>query len=328
MYREIKWLTRCSLLLAPAINLKDGKNILASQIGDMMNNNALKYPMLLKLEKKLELPMLFLSFIWFCILITELAYGTSPVLSGFGTVIWSLFVFYFTMRLVAVENRIAFLKKNWVFVLAILVSLLRFCTFLHPFSLVRALTATFGMQVVWIFASADQGMRFLRRALGRRGAGYALAFTFVVIFAGAAGILHFEGISDDPQSIRTYPKALWWTTMQMTNIGTAYSIKTTGGRILCLGISIYAAVMFGYLTALFATFLIDHDAKDPKQEIALQKSLQDVQEEIVQLRRLIENLVNRLSNNNSVTNEPPEKARGTSLSDNPSTKVEIKEEEV
>jgi voltage-gated potassium channel len=110
----------------------------------------------------------------------------------------------------------------------------------------------------------------------------------VVLFAGAAGMLHFEGISDDPQRIQTYPKALWWTAMQMTNIGTAYSIKTTGGRIICLGISVYAAAMFGYLTALFATFLIDRDAKDPKPEIARQKLVQEVKDEIIQLRRLIE----------------------------------------
>ena len=108
-------------------------------------------------------------------------------------------------------------------------------------------------------------------------------------------MLHFEGISDDPQRIQTYPKALWWTAMQMTNIGSSYSIKTPGGRILCLGISVYAAGMFGYLTALFATFLIDRDAKDPKPEIARQKSIQDIQEEIIKLRRLIEEVVPRLS---------------------------------
>ncbi len=261
-----------------------------------MNINAPKYPMLLALAKKLELPMLLLSFVWFCILIAELVYGTTTVLSDFGTGIWIVFIFYFTARLATVANRKSFLKKNWLFVLAIVISVLRFFPLLQPFPLVRALTATFGMQVIWIFASADQGMRSLRRALGRRGAGYALALTFVVIFGGAAGILHFEGISDDPQSIHTYPRALWWTAMQMTNIGSAYSIKTPGGRILCLGISVYAAGMFGYLTALFATFLIDRDAKDLKPEIARQKSIQDIQQELIKLRRLIEDALPRLSN--------------------------------
>jgi voltage-gated potassium channel len=253
-----------------------------------MNSSVSKYPRLLAFKKKLEWPMLFLSFVWFCILIIEIVYDTSPVLSGVGSGIWILFIFYFALRLAIVANRMAFLKKNWLFILAIVVSALRFFPFLQPFPLVRALTATFGMQVIWIFASADQGMRFLRVALGRRGAGYALALTFVVLFAGAEGMLHFEGISDDPQRIQTYPKALWWTAMQMTNIGTAYSIKTAGGRIICLGISVYAAAMFGYLTALFATFLIDRDAKDPKPEIARQQLMQEVKDEIIQLRRLIE----------------------------------------
>ncbi|MGA8149059.1 MAG: hypothetical protein WB870_16010 [Gallionellaceae bacterium] len=259
-----------------------------------MNSNAPKYPMPSVLKKRLELTMLYLSFVWLCILLIELVYGMSAVLSGLGTGIWILFIFYFTTRLVTVADRIAFLKHNWLFVLAILVSVLRFFPYLQSFPLVRALTATFGMQVIWIFVSADQGMRALRRTLGRRGAGYALALTLVVIFAGAAGMLHFEGISDDPQGIRTYPKALWWTAMQMTNIGTAYSIKTTGGRVIGLGISVYAAVMFGYLTALFATFLIDRDTKDPKPEVALQKSVQDIQEEIIQLRRLVEDIAARL----------------------------------
>ncbi len=253
-----------------------------------MNSSASKYPKLLAFKKRLEWPMLFLSFVWFCILVIEIVYDTSPVLSGVGSSIWILFIFYFALRLAIVANRMAFLKKNWLFILAIVVSALRFFPFLQPFPLVRALTATFGMQVIWIFASADQGMRFLRGALGRRGAGYALALTFVVSFAGAAGMLHFEAISDDPQRIQTYPKALWWTAMQMTNIGSAYSIKTTGGRVICLGISLYAAAMFGYLTALFASLLIDRDAKDPKSEIAGQKLVQEVKDEIIQLRRLIE----------------------------------------
>jgi voltage-gated potassium channel len=253
-----------------------------------MNSNPPKYPKLLAFKNRIELPMLLLSFVWLCILIAELAYGASPVLSGFGTGIWILFIFYFIMRLVTVANRAAFLKRNWLFVLAILVCVLRFFPFLQSFPLVRVLTATFGIQVIWIFASADQGMIFLRRALGRRGAGYALALTFVVIFAGAAGMLHFEGVSDDFPGIHSYPKALWWTMMQMTNIGTAYAIKTTGGRVICLGISVYAAVMFGYLTALFATFLIDREVKDPKPEIASQKSVQEVRDEIILLRRLIE----------------------------------------
>jgi hypothetical protein len=40
-----------------------------------MITNAPKYPRLLALDEKLELPMLILSFVWLCILITELVFG-------------------------------------------------------------------------------------------------------------------------------------------------------------------------------------------------------------------------------------------------------------
>jgi len=253
-----------------------------------VNSAGPKHPKLSGFSKILEPPMLLLSFVWLCILVVELAFGTNEVLSAAGTGIWILFICYFVLCLVTAANRHAYLKKNWLFILAMLVSVLRFFPLLQPLPLVRALTATFGMQVIWIFVSVDQGMRSLQRALGSRGAGYAIVLTSVVLFAGAAGMLHFEEIADDPQSIHSYPKALWWTAMQMTNISTAYSVKTTGGRVVCLGISVYAAGMFGYLTALFATFLIDREAKDPKQETARLQSINEIKEEIMQLRRAIE----------------------------------------
>ena len=46
--------------------------------------------------------------------------------------------------------------------------------------------------------------------------------------------------------------------------------------------------MFGYITALLASFLIDRKVQEPKAEIAYQKSVKALQEEIIQLRRLIE----------------------------------------
>jgi voltage-gated potassium channel len=253
-----------------------------------MINKAPKHPKILAFLKRIELPMIFLSFVWFCILITELVNGISPILSGFGTGIWVLFILYFVMRMATVVSRTELLKQNWPFVLAILVTTLRFFPFLQAFPIVRILTATFGMQVIWIFASAVVGMRILRRNIGHRGAGYVLALTFVVLFAGAAGMLHFEGSVQDDQGIHTYLRALWWTAMQLSNMGSGYIIKTTGGRIVDLCVSIYAVVIFGYITALLASFLIDREVRDAKPEIAYQRSVKALQEEIVQLRRLIE----------------------------------------
>lgn len=242
--------------------------------------------------------MLFLSFVWLFILITELVAGPNEVLYCIGTTIWVSYIFYFVLRLLTTENRTTVLKKNWLFILAILVSILRFLPIFKTLPVVRLLTATFGMQAIWIFASADQGMRSIRRTMGHRGVEYALAFTVVVIIVGAAGMLHFERNAGDPESLQNYPKALWWTAMQMTNIGSSYVVKTTGGRAICLGVSVYAAAMFGYLTAMFATIFIGRDAKDPKSEIPNQKSIQVVHDEVIVLKHLMEEMMKQISEMN------------------------------
>ena len=257
------------------------------------------------LPRKLERPMLLLSFVWFLVIITELVVGTGPLLLSLGTVLWALFVLYFGLRLAIAPDRVIFLKRNWLFVLAILVPILRFFPFFQTLPLARALTATFGMQVIWMFASADLGLRSLRRTMGRRGTGYVLTFTVVVILAGAAGMLHFENDSPDPQGIHSYPKALWWVAMQITNIGSGYRPVTVGGHVLCLGISIYALAIFGYLTAVFAAFFIGLDAEDPKSEIPNQTSIHQLSAEVALLRKSIDDVLRRVSDAAPRSAEPP-----------------------
>jgi voltage-gated potassium channel len=145
-----------------------------------------------------------------------------------------------------------------------------------------------------MFASADQGLRSLRRTMGRRGTGYALTFTMLVILAGAAGMLHFENDSADPQGIHSYPKAVWWVAMQLTNIGSGYRPVTFGGHVLCLGISIFAVAIFGYLTAVFAAFFIGRDAEDPKSEIPNQTSIHQLSAEVALLRKSIDDVLRRV----------------------------------
>src|ERR1035437_1544274 len=64
------------------------------------------------LPRKLERPMLFLSFVWFLVIITELVNGTGPLLLSLGTVLWALFVLYFGLRLAIVPDRVIFLRSE------------------------------------------------------------------------------------------------------------------------------------------------------------------------------------------------------------------------
>src|ERR1039458_1957320 len=82
-------------------------------------SHAVAKPSFLKtLPRKLERTMLLLSFLRFLVIITELVNGTSPLLLSLGTVLWALFVIYFGLRLAIVRDRVIFLKRNRLFVLA------------------------------------------------------------------------------------------------------------------------------------------------------------------------------------------------------------------
>jgi voltage-gated potassium channel len=244
---------------------------------------------------KLERPMLCLSFAWFLVIIAELVNGTTALLSAVGTSLWALLFVHVSLRFANFPDQVLFLKKNWLFVLAMLVPVLRFFPFLQSLPLTRALTATFGLQVLWMFASADQGLRSISRAVGRRGAGYAVTFTAVVVLAGAAGMLHFENGVSGPLGIHSYPKALWWVSMQVTTVGSAYAPKTRGGELLCLGISVFAAAMFGYLTAMIATLIIGREVKEVKKEIPTSSSVAQLTAEVALLRASVEAVLRRVS---------------------------------
>jgi voltage-gated potassium channel len=254
----------------------------------------MKYSILKTLQRKLEIPMLLLSFVWMLVIIAELVHGMTSMLLWLGTSLWALFVLFFCVRLVTAPKRLTFLKRNWLFILAIAVSILRFFPYLGDFTLIRVLTATFGLQVIWLFASADQGLRSLGRAMGHKGTGYAVALAVIVVLTGGAGMLYFEKDSFDPLGIHSYPRALWWAAMQMTNIGSGYRPTTDGGQIVCLAVSVFAMAIFGYLTAILATFFVGHDAKDPNSEIAGQRSILQLQEEILFLRSSMEEVLKRL----------------------------------
>ena len=91
-----------------------------------------------------------------------------------------------------------------------------------------------GLRLLHVISSLNRGMRALSGAMGRRGFGYAVLVTFVVVFAGGAGMFAFENDNADGRGRNDYPTALWWTAMIVTTISSDYwpharRSKSSGG---------------------------------------------------------------------------------------------------
>ena len=208
-----------------------------------------------ELQEWLEKPMIALSFVWLVLLVVELAWGLNRALWILGPAIWVLFIAEFALSLALAPERVRYLRENWLKVLALAAPALRV---LRIARLARFARASRGLRLLRVVASVNRAMAALGAAMQRRGFGYVLLLTMVVVFAGAAGMYAFERDAPDG-GFDSFATALWWTAMLVSTMGSEYWPKTPDGRALCLALAIYGFAIFGYVTAALATYFIGRD---------------------------------------------------------------------
>lgn len=225
-----------------------------------------RWHVLHELEEWLEKPMLVLSVAWLALVVVEFTQGLSPALEAAGWAIWGIFVLDFVLRLFLAPKKLDYLRHNVLTAISLVVPALRVLRAFRAIRLLRAARAVRGVRLVKVVGTLNRGMRSLGRTFSRRGVGYVVTLTMVVVLTGAAGMLSFErGV--EGSTIQGYWDAVWWTAMIMTTMGSDYFPRTPEGRFLCVILALYAFAVFGYVTATLATFFIDSDARNPDAEL-------------------------------------------------------------
>ena len=248
-----------------------------------------------QLEDWLETPMLVLGFIWLALLLVEFIRGLSPLLEIFGLVIWVIFILDFVLRFFLAPHKIDYLRSNWLTALALFVPALRVFRIVRVVRVLRVARAARGFRLLRVLTSLNRGMRALRASMGRRGFGYVIALTLLVVLAGSAGMYAFEN-NPNGNGLNSYGAALWWTAMLLTSLGSEYWPQTAEGRVLCFLLALYGFAVFGYVTATLATFFIGRDADSDEAEVAGVKAIQALREEVAALRADMLALTEQLQN--------------------------------
>lgn len=238
-----------------------------------------------QLEDWLEMPMVILSFVWLALFIWEIIWNSSPLLEILSTVIWIIFIVDFALKFVLAPDKIAYLKSSWLTAIALFLPALRVFRVFRAFRVLRAARAVRGLRFVRLLTTLNRGMKAIGASFGRRGFGYVLILSGIVLFGGAAGMFGFENNVEG--GFKTYAEALWWTAMMLTTIGSDYFPRTAEGRVLCFILALYAFTVFGYITATLATFFVESD----KTEGAGAPAIADLQIEIAGLRADIRQLL-------------------------------------
>lgn len=255
-----------------------------------MASAAERWNVLEDLDEWLRWPMVALSLAWLLIVVAELLWGESDLLSTFGTAIWIVFIAEFLLRLLLAPEKLAFIRRNWLTVLSLAVPALRMFRALR---FVRAARALRGARLVRIVGTANRSMKALRSTLRRRRFGYVLGLTALVIVLGAAGMLSFEPAGEVDGGFASYGDALWWTAMLVTSIGSDFWPATTEGRLLTFLLSLYGLAVFGYITASFASFFVGRDAEQAEAPVAGSRDLGALAQEIRELRQAVGSLAAR-----------------------------------
>lgn len=201
--------------------------------------------------------MAVLGLAWAVLLVVELVRGLPRVLVVATDVIWGVFVFDFAVRFLVAPRKLLYLRKNLLTILSLALPAFRLLRF------ARALTLMRGVRLVRVLTSLNRGIRSARHTSRRRGFGYVLSATILVTIVGAAGMYAFER-GGPTGGFQTYADSLWWTAMLLTSIASEFWPRTPEGRVLCLVLSLYGYGLFGYFTAMLASFFVGQDAEKTK----------------------------------------------------------------
>ncbi len=240
-----------------------------------------KNKLLHSIENVLEGPMIFLGFVWLVLLIIELVQGLTKVLEYLSITIWIVFIIDFLLKFILAEGKIAFLKKNWLTVISLLIPAFRIFRMLRFFRVIR------GVRVLRMVSSLNRSMKSLRATMQRRGFSYVVLLTMLVTFAGATGMYAIE---KGHLGFENYGKALWWTAMRIITAGSDYWPTTSEGRGLAFMLALFGYAIFGYVTATLATFFIGRDAEEKEAPIVGQKDINELQKTILSLSNKIDEL--------------------------------------
>jgi voltage-gated potassium channel len=227
-----------------------------------------------QLAAMLDRPMTVLAFVWIGLLIIDMTHGLTGWLDALNYVIWGIFIVHFLVEFLLAPYRKAYLRRNWLTAVSLLLPALRVLRVFRAFRVLRGARAVRSAGLMRLLTSLNRGINAVRRSMRRRGLGYVAMTTLLAVFAGAAGMYFFENpsalreagyshVADRGGGFDTYGDAVWWTAMTITTMGADYFPKTAEGRLLCWVLALYAFAVFGYITASIASFFIDADRRSP-----------------------------------------------------------------
>jgi voltage-gated potassium channel len=247
-----------------------------------------RYRLVAKINRVTEIPLIILGIGWLVLLIVELIWQLTPLLSQLVTLIWIIFIIDFLIKLILTPDKWQFLSKNTLTIISLFIPAFRIFRIFSSLRLLRSLGFIRSVRVIRVVGSVNRGMRVLGKTLEKRAFGYIFLLTLLICFVGAAAMYAFEA----PGAYLNYADALYWTAMLLTTIASDYWPQSPEGKTIGFMLAVYSLGVLGYFTATLASFFIGQDATDKKGEIAGSGQIKEMAKELKLMREELKNHIN------------------------------------
>ena len=227
-----------------------------------------------------EWPLLFLAF-WILIdwyFQTTNHHEQLAIIGLNDWVIWGFFTLDLVVMLVLVDNRLRYLKGNWMSLVIVLTGI---PILLNALGLQSGVLRSLRLL---IFASIFTRLSSdLRSVLGRHNLGVTLAIALGFLILAAFLISGLDPAFKNPID------GFWWAWVTMTTVGYGDLVPTTlEGRIVGMLLILVGIAIFSMLTASFSVFFIEKEEEEKSdREDAMVRRLQMLE---ARLERIEQNL--------------------------------------
>jgi len=249
----------------------------------------------IKINIAYEVIMAVLAFAVLTILVLEytlpLTEKQLDVFEAIDLSILAVFAVDYFYRLIKAPNKLVFFKSNIFDLIAIIpldntyrIARLARLTRLARLSRVSRLSRLSRFIRMLLFVNKFFGG--VTKLLKTNGLHYMIAFTVVIIFLGAVGILHFESSIG---RIHTFGDAIWWSLVTTTTVGYGdISPTSPGGRILAGFLMIIGIGFLSMVTGSIATFFVDKvlDKKGHKGKSVTDEQLEFIKTKLDNMENL------------------------------------------
>lgn len=254
-----------------------------------------KNDLAIKIEERIEAPMIVLALLIIPVVIVELEIvSTNAHMVSYATMIddgiWFAFLLEYLILVSLFDDKIAYTKRSWLNLLILLLSpplispegfaAVRAFRSFRAFRLFRALRS---LRIVLAF---KRGIKPISEVLVKNSLHYVTLITILLIFSAG---MTFCWIEYGCISIQGIFQGVWWaiTTVTTVGYGDLYP-QSMWGRILAVVVMIIGIGFVAILTANIASYFVEKDENREKE--ARKDENQSLLEEVEEISKKIEDL--------------------------------------